>query len=168
MTPMTRALLVLTFTLLLGRTASAQTPSSTPSGLVTGGYAAFVDEGPIGHGVVGAGLEWIPWRHMAVGPEVVYMVGPGTDRDLFVLGMARFGFVPFGRAVVPFVSTGAGVMRHSAEFVGRRVSSTEAAFVFGGGVRINATPRVFIAPEAVVGWEPHVRATVTVGVRLGR
>jgi len=136
--------------------------------LITGGYAAFVDDVLIDHGVVGGGLEWVPWRHVAVGPEVVYMVGPGTDRDIFVLGTARFGVVPFERAVVPFVSLGGGLMRHAGGIGERPYASTEAAFVVSGGVRFRPTRRVFIAPEVALGWEPHLRATVTVGVQLGR
>lgn len=154
--------------LVLARPAAAQPASPTPDLLLTGGYAAFVDDGRIDHGVVGAGVAWTPWRHMAVGPEVLYMVGPNDDRDLFVLGVARFGVVPFGRPVVPFVSAGAGVMRHTDSFYGRSFSSTEMGLVFGGGVRITPTPRVFIAPEFTLGWEPHMRASVTVGIRLGR
>lgn len=168
MAAISRIVSVLVASLLVGGSAAAQAPSATPHVTVTGGYAAFADEGRIDHGVIGAGLEWTPWRHMAVGPEVLYMVGPGADRDLFVLGMARFGVVPFDRPVVPFVTTGAGLMRNSNAFSGGTYSSTEPAFVFGGGVRIAATPRVFIAPEVVLGWELHLRANVTVGIRLGR
>lgn len=168
MSPILRIVIVLVTALLVGHPAAAQAPSATPNVTVTGGYAAFVDDGRIDHGVIGGGIEWIPWRHMAVGPEVLYMVGPGDDRDLFVLGTARFGVVPFGRPVVPFITAGAGLMRNSNTFAGGSYSSTEPGFVFGGGVRITPTPRVFIAPEVVLGWEPHLRASVTVGIHLGR
>lgn len=168
MSPLLRIVVVLSTILLLVRSAAAQAPSGTPRVTVTGGYAAWVDDGRIDHGVAGGGIEWTPWRHLAVGPEVVYMVGPGADRDLFVLGTARLAVVPFGRPVVPFVTAGAGLMRNSNAFSGARYSSTEPGVVFGGGVRITPTPRVFIAPEIVLGWEPHLRATVTVGIHLGR
>ena len=148
--------------------AAGQSSAAAPDLLVTGGRAAFVDDAVIGHWVAGAGVAWTPWRHMAVGPEVLYMVGPRSDRDLFVLGVARFGVVPFGRPVVPFVTTGAGVLRHTDASYGRAFSSTEMGLVFGGGVRIQPTSRVFIAPEVTLGWEPHLRASVTVGIRLGR
>ena len=59
------------------RPAAAQSPSAAPTVLFTGGYAAFLDDSRIDHGVVGAGLSWLPWRHMAVGPEVLAFIAAG-------------------------------------------------------------------------------------------
>ena len=89
------------------------------------------------------------------------MVGPGDDRDTFVLGVARIGVLPFTSRVAPFFTVGAGLMTHSDRYGGRSYSSTEGALIVGGGVRINATSRIFIAPEFTMGWEPHIRASVT-------
>lgn len=132
-----------------------------------GGWAGFLDDGRIDHGVTGGGLDWRLTPHLAVGPEVLYMVGPGDDRDLFVLGIARVGFRPFDKGLVPFLTAGGGLVTHSDTYGGGVTSrSTEGAFVFGGGVRWNVSPRVFIAPDVTVGWEPHLRTSVMVGVRL--
>lgn len=144
--------------------ARAQTPLAVPNLTLTGGYAAFVDEGRIDHGVVGGGAEWVLTRHIAVGPEVLYMVGPDSDRDLFVLGVARLGVLPLTSPVAPFITAGAGLMRHSDTFVGGTFSSTEGAFVFGGGVRARLSSRVYVAPEFTLGWEPHLRFSVNVGI----
>ncbi len=160
------ALAVATLVTMLPHAAAAQPSSAVPAVTVTGGRADFVDDRTVVHGVVGGGLEWLPTPHIAVGPEVLYMVGPNADRDVFVLGVARIGFRPLRARVSPFVTAGAGMMSHSDRLAGGPHRSTEGAFVVGAGVRINASPRVFIAPETVVGWEAHLRYSVTVGIRL--
>ena len=159
------ALLVATLCL-LPAAARAESSAAVPALTFTGGRADFADDGAIPHGVFGGGLQWVATRHITVGPEVLYMVGPGEDRDLFVLGVARIGILPLHRRVAPFVTGGAGMMTHSNRFGGRPFSSVEGAFIVGGGVRINATPNVYIAPEFTMGWEPHLRYSVTVGVRI--
>ncbi len=159
------AALVAAFLFAASADVSAQS-SPVPSVTITGGWAGFVDDGRVDHGVVGGGAEWVLTRHVAVGPEVLYMVGPGEDRDIVVLGVARIGILPFGRRVAPFLTFGAGSMTHSDRFGGRTFRSTEGAFVFGGGARIDVSPRAFVAPEFTVGWEPHARVSVNVGIRL--
>ena len=133
---------------------------------LNGGYAGFADEGLISHGALGAGLEWQPTAHIAVGPEVLYMIGPGSDRDLFLLGVLRVGVLPWHRRVSPFITAGLGIMRNSNEFLSGTYSSTEGAYVIGGGVRFAVSPRVFVAPEFTIGWEPHLRTSISVGIRL--
>ena len=84
---------------------------------------------------VRGGLEWVPTRHIAVGPEMLYMRGPGDDRDLFLVGVARFGILPLRSRVAPFVTAGGGgMMTHSDDYGGMSYSSTEGAFILGGGV----------------------------------
>lgn len=146
--------------------AQAQASPPGPNVTVTGGYAGFLDDAVINHGAFGAGIEWVVASRIAFGPEVLYMVGPRSDRDLFVLGVARFGIRPFSAAVAPYLVAGAGVVRHSNSFGGRALSSAEGAFIVGGGVRLRASDRVFVAPEVTLGWEPHVRASISVGVVL--
>jgi hypothetical protein len=147
-------------------TAEAQSRLPAASGHFTGGYAGFLDESLIEHGVVGAGMEWVLTPRIAVGPEVLYMIGPGSDRDLFVLGVVRFGILPFTRRVVPIAIAGGGFMVHADRFNGETFRSSEGSFVLGGGVRVDVSPRVYVAPEVSIGWEPHVRASVNVGIRL--
>ena len=157
---------LVTILCLLPTAGRAESPAAVPAFTFTGGRADFADDGRIPHGVFGGGVEWVATRHIALGPEVLYMVGPGEDRDLFVLGVARIGIRPLARRVAPFVTAGAGMMTHSNRYGGQPFSSVEGAFVFGGGVRINATPHVYIAPEFTMGWEPHVRVSVTAGIRI--
>jgi hypothetical protein len=150
----------------IAQTAEAQSRPPTASVILTAGYAGFVDESPINHGVVGGGTEWVLTPRIAVGPDLLYMIGPGSDRDLFVLGVARFGILPFSRRVVPFAMAGGGLMTHWDRFNGKTFRSSEGSFVFGGGLRVGVTPNVYVAPEFAIGWEPHVRASVNVGIRL--
>lgn len=148
------------------RNAEAQLSPARASVTVTGGVAGFVDESAIRHTVVGAGATWLLHSHIAVGPEFLYMIGPGSDRDLFVLAVARFAILPFERRIVPMAVVGGGLMTHSDRFGSTAFRSSEGALVLGGGLRVNATRSVYIAPELTIGWEPHLRASVNVGIML--
>jgi hypothetical protein len=158
----------------LAVTAAAQVSESRgrPAAVVefTGGYAAFVDETAIGHGVFGGALRFHLTRGLSVGPEIVYMAGPGEDRDLFLTGNVTFDFVNGGPGrpgrVTPFLVVGAGLMRHSDGLNGFGFSANEGAVTGGGGVRVWLTPRVYAASEFRIGWEPHLRITGTIGVAL--
>ena len=133
---------------------------------VSGGYAGFVDEATIDHGTLGAGWRWRVTPRLSLGPEIVYMRGPGADRDVFLTGKLVLYATPASRASLYFVADG-GMMLHRNDFFRTGVEwFKEGAVSFGGGVRINATDRVYVSPEVRIGWEPHVRATVIVGWRL--
>jgi hypothetical protein len=149
--------------------ASAQQPPRA-SVEAHAGYGSFFDEEPIGHSIVGAAGRIYVTRRLAVGPEVTYMRGPGTDRDLSLTGNLTFDFVPpratgEPRRAVPYILAGGGLMRHSDRFFNETFSSTEGAFTAGLGVRINLSDRFYIAPEARLGWEMHSRVGVTIGWR---
>lgn len=150
--------------------AHAQEPAPAPVAEVRAGMAAFVDEVPIGHGVAGAAARVYLTQWLSAGPEVFYMVGPGDDRDLFVLGTLTMDvIVPPGgrrRLVTPYVMAGAGIQRHS-DRVGRvAFSSVEAAVTAGGGVRFRVGDRVQIGGECRLGWELHAALLGTVGIAL--
>jgi hypothetical protein len=93
--------------------ASAQTAVE-----VTGGMAGFVDDAVIGHGVIGVGTRTYVTPRLSIGPELVYMRGPGHGRELFVTANITYEFrQPNTRGrVVPFVVAGGGFMRHSNRF----------------------------------------------------
>jgi hypothetical protein len=157
--------------LVLGGRAFAQS-SPAPVVEVTGGYAGFVDDALIRHGVVGGQARWALTPRLSVGPEITYMVGPGSDRDLFVTGNVAWDLVsrgaPRAGLVVPYVIGGAGFYRHSDRFGSVSFPSNEGTFTGGGGVRVWVTPRVYVGAEARLGWEPHTRLAGTVGIQLGR
>lgn len=134
------------------------------------GHAAFVDEAPIHHFVAGGALRYPLSARVGVGPEVVYMAGPGHDRDLFVTGNIWFDFLrPRAgevRRVTPYFVAGAGLMRHTDRF-SRDFTVHEWAATGGFGFRIALNDRWYVAPEARLGWEAHSRLTVSVGYRFG-
>jgi hypothetical protein len=134
------------------------------------GYAGFADEGVVGHFALGAAGRFYLTPRIGVGPEIVYLDGPGDDRDLVLTGNLTFDFLPPapGRRVIPFVVAGGGLFQHRDQFFDESVTSTEGSFTGGGGVRMWLSERVYLAPEFRVGWEPHYRVTVAVGATLGR
>jgi len=143
----------------LGFAASAFAQES-PSRLAvdfTGGYAAFVDESAIGHFTLGGGVRWQLTPKISVGPDFVFMRGPGEDRDIYLTGKVIVDFMP-NRLVSPFVVADGGAMFHGDQYFNAPASwGKEGAVSAGGGVRINVSPRISIAPEFRIGWEPHFR-----------
>lgn len=133
------------------------------------GWAGFADEGVVHHSVLGGAARFNLSPRIGIGPELVYMVGPGSDRDLFLTGNLTFDFFAPSpsRAVSPFVVVGGGLFRHNNDFFNGTYTSTEGAFTAGGGVRIALGERAYIAPEARAGWETHIRLTVALGWRVG-
>jgi hypothetical protein len=131
-----------------------------------GGYAGFLDESVMHHSVLGGAARWYLLPRVAVGPELVYMKGPGDDRDTVLTGNVTFDFISGARKVTPFLVAGGGIFRHSDRFGAETFSSTEGSFTGGGGVRIPIGERLYVAPEFRIGWEPHYRLSVAVGWRF--
>jgi len=133
------------------------------------GYAAFVDDSPIEHALFGGAVRvHLAPRH-SIGPEVVYMRGPGFDRDWFVTANYTFDFVPQGdghqrRRVNPFVVAGGGFMRHTDQFFDT-FSTSEGSFTAGGGARVWLASRVYAVGEVRTGWEPHIRINGGIGLQ---
>ena len=163
--------ILITVTLATATSAAAQDAPAGPRAAVdvVGGYAGFLDESMIGHAVVGATVRYQLTRRISLGPEIVYMVGPGADRDLFVTGNLIVDFLPrpagarAGR-VNPYVVVGGGMMRFSNRFGNQPFSTVEGAWTAGGGARVWVSDRVYAMGEYRVGWEPHHRLLGGVGV----
>jgi hypothetical protein len=151
--------------LILPAAASAQ-GLSRPVMEASGGHAAFLDESAIHHFTLGTAWRWNLGRRVSVGPEVVFMRGPDGDRDVFLTGKVVVDFLPT-QPVSPYFVADGGLMLHRTTFTTvADYWAKEGAVSFGGGVRINVTPRVFFAPEFRVGWEPHFRVSAVVGWRM--
>ncbi len=151
---------------------SALAQSLVPAAEFTGGYAAFVDDAMIDHGVFGGAARWQVTPRLGIGPEITYMIGPRSDRDLFVTGNVTWDLVRFappraGR-VVPYLVGGAGFFRHFNRFGPNSFASNEGAFTAGGGARVWVSRRVYVGGEARFGWELHTRLGGTVGIQFGR
>lgn len=152
------------------RAQMAQAPRPSPTLEATAGWAGFLDEDVIRHGVAGAAARVYLTPRISLGPEVQYFVGPNSDRDLIVTGNLMVDVLAPTAArpkrTTPYVVAGGGLFRHSDRFLGKTFSSTEGAYTAGVGVRTWATDRVFVAGDARIGWEAHLRLAVTVGVAL--
>jgi hypothetical protein len=153
--------------------ASQPSPSFVPAFRqaieVVGGYAGFLDEGLVDHVIAGATFRYRISRIISLGPEIVYMAGPGTDRDLFLTGNAMFDFLvptdgPRPGTVNPFVVVGGGVMIHRSRFGNRGFSAAEGALTGGAGVRVWITRRIYAMGAYRAGWEPHIRVDGGIGV----
>jgi hypothetical protein len=157
--------------LLVTASGAAAQPLPGPSVELHIGYAAFVDDSPVEHFVLGGSARIHLTPRLSVGPEVTYMRGPGDDRDLFLTGNLTFDFLPPraggpARRAVPYLVVGGGMMRHSNRFGSEEFTSSEGAFTGGMGVRFNVADRLYVAPEVRLGWELHTRLSVAVGWRL--
>jgi hypothetical protein len=145
--------------------------AQAPAAEITAGYAGFVDDATSSHGLVGGLVRWPVTPRLSIGPEVTYMKGPRSDRDLFVTGNLTWDLVSRGTPrpgrVVPYVLGGAGFFRHFDRFGPVSFASNEGTFTAGGGARVWVTRRVSVGAEARVGWELHTRIAGTVGVQLG-
>lgn len=136
----------------------------------TAGWAGFVDDATIEHTVWGIGARVPLGSRLSVGPEVLYMIGPGSDRDVFVLGSlwVDLGPQPEAARVVPYLVVGGGYEWHSDRFATGRYVSGEGAFTAGGGARVHLNDRIYLGGEARIGWELHLQATAHVGVTWPR
>ena len=148
--------------------ASSDTRPGTTAGEVSVGFTAFLDDGVINHGGVGGSARIYVTPRLSVGPELVYMIGPGNDRDVLLfanltvdLRRPRLGLV--GR-VEPYLVVGAGVLSHSNSFGGYSSSGSSVAYSWGGGARVWVARRVYFATDLRMGWAPNVRVMGTVGV----
>lgn len=161
-------ILVATLSCPAARAVTAQTVRPGPAVEIASGATAFLDPGDFDHVVVGGHVRFPLTPRLTIGPEVTYMVGPRSDRDLVVTGNLWVDLIAPDRSepvrVVPFLVVGGGIFTHSE----RGYSSTEASITGGGGLRVWITDQVYVAPEFRVGWEPHARAMVSIGLRPRR
>lgn len=175
--PVKRLLLALLAVIWVASSASAQTPNPSaarPWAVLeaAGGYAGFVDDATIDHGLIGGAMRWFLSPRISVGPELVYMVGPGSDRDLMLTGNLTIDFMSpeSGRpaAFTPFIVVGGGLFRHSQRFGAEAFASIDPSFTAGAGARARVSDRVAVGADFRIGWELHCRVAGVVAVSLGR
>lgn len=147
---------------------------------LTVGAAGFTSEqGRIAHGLAGASVRIYVMRRVSVEPEVLYLRHSADDQDYLTQGSVAYDLTDPTKRFVPYVIGGIGVLHHRGRFFGvdfvtrqPRVfdtSFTAPAASAGAGVKIFLTRRLFISPEARVGRQPSVRATISIGyVFFGR
>jgi hypothetical protein len=163
------AILALTFVLTAGGAfAQSSEPRPAPALEFLAGYAGFVDDATIDHSIFGAAGRVYLTPRLAVGPELVYMVGPNSDRDLYLTGNLTFDVMSprqgRPRRVTPFLVAGGGFFQHSDRVGSFSFTSYEGAFTAGGGVRGWITDRVYALADVRFGWELHMRINGGIGV----
>lgn len=165
------ALLALAFSLTAGNAFSQSTDiRPAPAVEFLAGYAGFVDDATIDHGVIGAAARVYLTPRVAVGPEFVYMRGPDSDRDWYLTGNLTFDVLPPRNGtpsrVTPFLVAGGGFFQHRDRIGPFDFTSYEGAFTAGGGVRGWLTDRVYALADVRIGWELHVRVNAGIGIGL--
>lgn len=161
--------------LMLGAPSMAQSlpdeVGTTSSVEFYGGRSWFLDDQTIEAVAVGGQARFRVSPLLSVGPEFSWIDGPSQERNYYVTGNVWYDLrrTPRpARGVTPFVVVGAGMVSHTWTGTRRSFSSTEFAVTGGGGARIFVTPRWYVAPEVRIGWEPHVRLSVSAGYAFGR
>lgn len=167
-----RPAMALVLILTAAATSRAQTAGVRPSPALeaTGGWAGFLDDDVIRHGVAAAAARVYVTPRISLGPEVQYFIGPNSDRDLVVTGNVMVDVLASTpnrpRRTTPFLVAGGGWFRHTDRTGTGPFTSSEGAFTAGVGLRAWVSERLFVAFDARVGWEAHLRVAATVGVSL--
>lgn len=157
-----KAILIPLTLLICSRFAAAQDtePLSRFELRASGGWIAFLDDSFINHYLVGASARISLVGGLSVEPEVTYMVGPNSDRDIVFAPVVSW---EFGKGKVrPYVLGAAGWLWHQNRPGWRREGMASAGF----GIRTQVNQRWSISPEFRVGMWPHVEAKAAVGYRF--
>jgi hypothetical protein len=134
----------------------------------SGGSIAFTEET---ESFVGGAARFYVLPRVSLGPEITHILAD-SHSHLMVTGNVVFDFLrPDGgqpRRFTPFGVVGVGIFQTRNQFPIANFTSTEAAFTAGAGIRTLLGNRVTLGGDLRVGWELHVRAGGTIGVRLGK
>jgi hypothetical protein len=134
------------------------------------GWVGFADDGVVSELGAAAAVRWYLSPRISIGPEVTFIAAESHSHQV-VTGNLTFDFLAPRNGVArvtPFLVAGGGLFRTSEGFANRPpFSSTEGAFTLGGGIRAPLNDRVGAGVDVRLGWEPHLRVTGFVAVRLG-
>jgi len=150
------------FLILLFTVSAEAQQKPRPEIKVTAGWVGFIDEDWIDHTVVGGSARIYLTTRLGVEPEVLYMIGPGSDRDVTVIPQLSFDFGAREK-VRPYLIGGVGWMHHSQKIGPIRFTNNEWVGNGGVGAKFFFTPRLFVAPEFRIGFETILRATGSIG-----
>ena len=137
---------------------------------IAAGWVGFADNTVVSEALIGGAGRFYVTPRLAMGPEVAYIDGD-QHSHLMVTGNLTFDFLNLVAGqppkVDPFVVVGGGWFRTRETFAMEPFSSNEGTFTAGGGARVHLRRRVYVAGEARIGWETHLRVNGVVGLRLG-
>ena len=127
------------------------------------GTSAFIDEDiPFDHSIIGGSIPIRVSDNLSLEPQVLYMKGPRSDRDLTLTGNVIYNLATRERFTF-YVVGGAGLLRHSERFGAVEFVSSEWTASGGIGAKVFLTEKVFVAPEFRFGWEPLLSTTAAIG-----
>ena len=145
---------------------AAQLPS--PVAEISGGSISFTDAT---ESFAGSAARFYVLPRLSLGPEITYIFGDNHSH-IVVTGNLVFDFLrPENgrlRRLTPFVLAGGGIFQTRNQFPVFNFNSTEGAFTAGGGIRMALGNRVTLGADVRAGWELHLRAGGTIGIRLGK
>ena len=125
------------------------------------GLASFVDESPDHHLLTGGSARIYLTRRLSIEPEFLYLYRDNKHHDMILMPNVVWDFG--GSRFVPYVTGGVGLLRTTDSGFLQSYSHNEGVITAGGGVKIYLNDRWFIAPEARVGFEAHVRISAGIG-----
>lgn len=125
------------------------------------GLASFVDESADHHLLTGGSVRFYLSRRFSIEPEFLYLYRDSQHSDIIV--MPNFVYDFGGSRVVPYVTGGVGLLRTTDSGFGRRFTHTEAAVSGGVGAKFYLNDRWFVAPEARIAFEAHIRVSAGLG-----
>jgi hypothetical protein len=154
---------------LLPRAASAQQRPMFVE--ASAGWVGFADDGVVSEGLIGGAARVALTQRLSIGPEIAFIQGESHSHWMLTGNLTFDLRRPAGAGrprAVPFLTAGGGLFGTRETFSGRAFRSTEGSFTAGGGVRTYVSNRIYVAGEARVGWETHLRLNGAVGVQLTR
>lgn len=126
------------------------------------GLACFVDEAwcDVPHAAVGVAPHLYFSRSWSFSPEFLY-TRSSWDYDLIFLPSLAANLRHEG-SVRPYAIVGFGILRHR-DLRFRTIGGTDWSLQGGFGFKIFLSPKVYVAPEFRLGWEPVFRLGASIG-----
>lgn len=156
--------------------AIAQQSDSRPRAeikMIVGASDFGTDNQSYPHFVAGAATRIRIWRNWSIEPEFNYMRRSSNDEDYIFQPNVVYEFNKIENRVVPYLIGGVGYIKHKSVYRDTDIV-TGAPLTYdtsfstwnasaGGGLKIFINKHLFVAPEARIGSNPTVRATVSIG-----
>lgn len=129
------------------------------------GTTGFIDDPINYHSALGGAVRLRLSDRVSVEPEVLYLRESSLHDD-FSFQTAIVWDLSHETSIQPYLMAAGGLLHSRYEFPGawdEHFSSNEFTGAGGVGVRIRLRDRLWLSPEFRLGWEPLVRATLSVG-----
>jgi hypothetical protein len=130
---------------------------------LTLGTSAFIDEEtPFDHWVIGGSLNIRVTDKLSVAPQLLYMIGPGTDRDLMLTGNVEYRLASSEHLAL-YVVGGGGLLQQRQDFGTKTFTANTWEASGGLKAKFYITDRWYAAPEFRIDHEPFLIALVSAG-----